>query len=116
MASGKTLATTGAGWYTITFDTPYVVSGSGDNLVVTLHRFSPYSSTRPSFATHNTDGYKTLHNRNDDPINITSPMTPSGNAAHATSRPNIRFVGTCNVECIGANLLAAGSDVSSVDL
>ncbi len=115
VASGKNIASTGAGWYTITFDTPYEVPANGDNLVVTLHRNSTYTTSYPTFAQHSTSGYKTLYAYRDSPVlTLADPM--AGNPNRPASRPNIRFVGTCNVECIGANLLAAGSDVSSVDL
>ena len=113
VATNKSIATTGAGWYTITFDTPYVVGSGGNNLVVTLFRNSTYTSTYPTWATHATSGCKTLYKYTDASLTIADPMV-SGSAP--SYRPNMSFVGTCNIDCYGPNVLVAGSDINSVDL
>lgn len=103
-----------AGWTEVNFNTPYVVEGTGANLVVAvLNTTGHYSSA--SFRAHS-GGIAVYGYQDDASANGSTTISDYSNQDVVTAVPDIRFLGNCELSCYPPSLAVQNVDVNSADL
>ena len=106
--------TSHAGFNAINFSTPYVLTGAGSNLVVmVVNKTGDYDGTGYYWTSHSVGSNVAIYSYRDN-----TPYTPASAtySSSVTYRPDIQFLGECNLECLAPNLALVGVGETSADL
>ena len=102
------------GFNNINFTTPYTFSGNGSNIVVmVVNKTGAYDGSGLYWTSHSVGSNVAIYAYTDG--SAYDPATASYTSA-ASYRPDIKFLGQCNVECLAPNLALVSTDINSVSL
>lgn len=103
-----------AGWTDVNFNTPYVVEGTGANLVVAVLNTTGHFSSA-YFRAHS-GGIAVYGYQDGASANGSTTISDYQYQDVVTAVPDIRFLGNCELSCYPPSLAVQNVDVNSADL